>query len=117
MSTEKPATRGETERRRYRVFVTRNSEYHCRDDVCVAVRDVASGDFVNDHPAIGRRMAGGIRFHADGRVRSFSRRGEEPHPGETLFFSDGRRDLALRTSELRATMRPPKQAVRHYRGA
>ena len=38
-----PDYRG-TERRRHRVYMTRNTEYHFRDGVCVAVRDRRTGD-------------------------------------------------------------------------
>jgi hypothetical protein len=102
------------ERRRNRVFLTLNTEYHCRDDLCVAVRNLKTGQFIDEHPAIGRRMTGGVRF-ADGGVASFSRPGEEPHPGETLFFSDGDLDLALQTSPLRRIERPEKAVVAQYR--
>jgi hypothetical protein len=103
------------ERRRHRVYLTRNSEYHCRDDLCVAVRDVASGDFLEGHPAIGRRMTGSIRFTEDGGIASFSTKDEEPHPGESLFFSDGAMERELRTSALRDIQRPPKAVVARYR--
>ena len=100
------------ERRRHRVFLTLHTEYHCRDDVCVAVRDLASGQFRADHPAIGRRMTGSIRFTRNGGVASFTARGEEPRPGESLFFSDG--SLELRTSALCGIERPPKAVVEQY---
>jgi hypothetical protein len=97
------------------VFLTHNTEYHCRDDLCVAVRDLSSGEFLEDHPAIGRRMTGGIRFTGDGGIASVSAQGEEPHPGESLFFSDGNAERELRTSALRAIQRPPKAVVERYR--
>jgi hypothetical protein len=102
------------ERRHHQVFVTRNSEYHCRDDLCVAVRDLATGEFQPQHSAIGKRMTGGIRFDEDGRVVSFSRRGEEPHLGENLIFSDGSFDRELRTSAFRRVTRPEKAVVEQY---
>ena len=43
------------ERRRHRVYVTRNTEYHFRDGFCVAVRDRRSGDFLQGHLAVQRR--------------------------------------------------------------
>ena len=55
------------ERRRHRVLVTANSEYHCRDDICVAVRDRRTDRFVGDHPALGKHISGGLRLC--GRVR------------------------------------------------
>ena len=41
------------ERRRHRAYVTRNTEYHFRDDVCVAVRDVKSRKWLVSHLAVG----------------------------------------------------------------
>jgi hypothetical protein len=103
------------ERRRHRVFVTRNSEYHCRDNICVAVRSLRSGEFHEDHPAIGRRMVGGIGVSADGILESFSRKGESPSPGESLFFSDDSVRYPLRTSPLCAIQRPSRAIVERYR--
>ena len=40
--TPEPGYRG-PERRRHRVFVTRNTEYHFRDGFCIAVRDRRTG--------------------------------------------------------------------------
>ncbi len=102
------------ERRRHRVFLTLNSEYHCRDDICIAVRNLKTGRFNPNHPALGRRMTGGIRFNEEGSVASFSRPGEQPHIGETLFFSDEAVELSLQTSALKAIERPPKTVVERY---
>ena len=35
------------------VFATRNTEYHLRNGVCVAVRDRRSGEWHVDHPTLG----------------------------------------------------------------
>jgi hypothetical protein len=35
------------ERRIHRIFVTRNSEYHVRRNVCVGVRDRRSGEWLS----------------------------------------------------------------------
>lgn len=43
------------ERRRHRVFLTRNTEYHLRGDECVGVRDRGSGLWLCDHPALRMR--------------------------------------------------------------
>jgi hypothetical protein len=94
------------ERRRHRVFVTRNSEYHCRDDVCVAVRDLATGEFFEYHRAIGRRRTGSVRVTECGEIAAFSPAHEEPHVGESLCFADARRVRELRTTELCAVRRP-----------
>jgi hypothetical protein len=40
------------ERRRHRIFTTKHTEYHLRDDECVAVRDRGSGLWLLDHAAL-----------------------------------------------------------------
>src|SRR5215469_12904009 len=65
-ATREGATKGEAyagpERRRHRVYVTRNTEYHVRDRTCVAVRDRRTGDFMQGHLALERQIEGGLRF-------------------------------------------------------
>ncbi|NVB37644.1 hypothetical protein G6O69_07355 [Pseudenhygromyxa sp. WMMC2535] len=39
-------------RRRHRVFFTRHSEYHLRNDECVGVRDRSTGMWMVDHAAL-----------------------------------------------------------------
>ena len=60
------------ERRRHRVYVTRATEYHLREDVCVAVWDRRSGTFRAAHLAEGLSLAdatatvgGALRFRWD----------------------------------------------------
>ena len=53
---------GRVERRRHRVYVTKNTEYHFRDGFCVAVRDRQSGDFLPGHLALRKRLHGGLKF-------------------------------------------------------
>src|SRR5436190_16014015 len=80
------------ERRRHRVFVTRNSEYHTRDGVCVAVRDLRTGRFIEHHMAIGKQVSSGIRFNDEGGIASISPPGDA-HVGEQLCLTTGERDL------------------------
>src|SRR5215472_14012328 len=97
------------ERRQNRVFVTRNSEYHCHGGTCVAVRDLRTGEFYKKHRAIGRRMTASIRFSPDGYLQGLSPPGDV-HVGEQLCFRDERSDDSheLITSSLSAVERPPK---------
>ena len=44
------------------IFVTRNTEYHVRGDVCVAVRDREKGHFLPTHHAVGGRLSGSVRL-------------------------------------------------------
>ncbi len=97
------------DRRRHRVFVTRNTEYHFRDDVCIAVRDRRTGDFLQGHLALRRSIHGGIRFFANGAIAPNP---GEPRPGESLYFSNDERDLV--TSPLERVERPSKDQTRAY---
>jgi hypothetical protein len=104
------------ERRHRQVYVTRNSEYHCRDGVCVAVRSKRTGDFEPGHVAIGRRMTAGLRFNGLGAVTSASKPGSA-RVGDQLCFSqldDGENPTEVVTSPLRAIERPPKDVVETY---
>ncbi len=97
------------ERRRHRVFVTRNTEYHFRDSLCVAVRDRRTGDWLPGHLALRRRVHGGIRFIDNGGILPNP---GEPKLGEALFFASGGRDLI--TSPVESIERPPKDLVARY---
>jgi len=97
------------ERRRHRVYVTRNTEYHFRDGFCVAVRDRRTGDFLNGHLAVQRRLQGSLRFFANGAIVPND---GEPQPGEPLYFAADGRDLV--TSPVELVARPPKTVVATY---
>src|SRR5262249_38676732 len=76
------------ERRRHRVYVTRNTEYHFRDGLCIAVRDRRSGAFLPGHLAVKRPLHGGLKFFSNGAIVPNA---GEPRPGEALYFAaDGR---------------------------
>ena len=110
LTKESSAYRG-PERRRYRVYRTQNSDYYCRDDVCIAVCDQKTGKAVPNHPALGLRLTGGISFAPDGDVTSMTHRGDVPQPGETLFFAEnGDMDRSIRTSALAEVTRPRRDA-------
>jgi hypothetical protein len=98
-----------SERRRHRVYMTRNTEYHFRDGFCVAVRDRRTGDFLHGHLALQRRVHGGLKFFPDG---SIAPNGGEPRAGESLYFATDGRDLV--TSALEAVVRPPREVVEAY---
>lgn len=102
------------ERRHHVVFRTRNTEYHLRDQICVAVRDPKTGEYVSDHPALGRRMSGALRFGPGGEVMKFVMPGEAPDVGDVLFFTEGNIKTELHTSSVCDIWRPPRDAVAHY---
>jgi len=97
------------ERRRHRVYVTKNTEYHFRDGFCVAVRDRRTGDFLQGHLALRRRIQGGIKFFLNGAIVPNP---GEPATGESLYFATEGRDLV--TSPLEGVERPAKEIVAAY---
>ena len=102
------------ERRRHRVLVTLNSEYHCRDGECVAVRDRRTGNFVTTHPALGKHVTGGIELNKKGGIASATT-GADPQPGQQVCFETGGDDEeSVLTSPLTMIERPPKSVVAAY---
>jgi hypothetical protein len=97
------------DRRRHRVYVTKNTEYHFRDGFCVAVRDRRTGEFLHGHLALRRRMHGGVKFFLNGGVLPNP---GEPNVGEALYFATDGRDLI--TSPLESVERPSKELVSAY---
>ncbi len=117
-SSKEPETDGVyqgPDRRRHRVYVTRHSEYHCRDGVCVAVRDRTRGVFMVPHGAIGRHISGSVRFNDNGGIAD-AHDPKEPAIGEQLCFSSGDLDDAgnILTSALDEIARPAKAIVDSY---
>ena len=102
-------TPGGSERRRHRVYVTKNTEYHFRDGFCIAVRDRRSGDFLRGHLALRRRIHGGLKFYLNGAIVPNP---GEPAPGEALYFATEGRDLV--TSPLVRIDRPAKELTQLY---
>lgn len=92
------------DRRRHVVYLTRNSEYHCRLDECVAVRNRSSGHWYRQHPAIRARLAGVID-----PGRNLSR--ADPEVGHRLFFDS---DRPVITSRVTCVGRPDKSAIFSY---
>jgi len=97
------------DRRRHRVYVTKNTEYHFRDGFCVAVRDRRTGDFLPGHLALRRRVNGGLRFFRNGAIVPNP---GEPILGEAMYFTYDGRDLI--TSPLERVGRPEKAMVKAY---
>lgn len=108
-ATCESATFAGQERRRHRVYVTRNTEYHFRDGYCVAVRDRRTGDFLHGHLALRRRVQGGLRFFLNGAILPNP---GDPRPGEGLYFATDGRDLV--TSPVERIDRPSKALTLAY---
>ena len=103
-----------SERRIHRVYVTRNTEYHVRSGVCVAVRDRHSGGFHTAHIALSLKMEGAVHIYSNGGVIPHA---SEPEPGDSIYFSykrpDGE-DRQIVTSRLLSVERPAKKVVSSY---
>lgn len=96
------------ERRVHTVFVTRNTEYHVRGSLCVAVRQRDDARWESEHPAVGRSLAGALRWLRDGLMPH----SERPSPGDAIYFRNGDRDLI--TSKLIRIDRPSRAVVESY---
>jgi hypothetical protein len=97
------------ERRIHRVFVTRNTEYHVRQDTCVGVRDRDSGEWLQRHFAVNLPVAGAIRFFESGGLSAST---GLPAIGESIYFETQGRDLV--TSSVMAVERPEAEVVASY---
>jgi hypothetical protein len=113
MDTPKPEYSG-PERRKRRVYVTQNHEYHCKDGVCVAVRNTRTGDFVEKHAALGKTLAGAFVLKGGRGIGAVSLP-ENVVPGQRAHFSvDAEDPDAVMTSSLKSIERPPREVVAEY---
>jgi hypothetical protein len=98
---------GRDERRIHLVVVTRNTEYHFRRELCIAIRDVRTGRWLRRHTALFRRVTGALLSvgHDGFIIHPFP-----PRIGESLVF-DGDGTV---TSAVIAVLRPPRQIVETY---
>lgn len=96
------------DRRVHRVYVTRNTEYHVRAGVCVAVKNRQHTDWTGDHPAVGRKLEGALRFEHGGILPT----SDEPSVGDAIYFRRGDRDLI--TSKVERVERPTRAVVVDY---
>ena len=97
------------ERRRRRVYSTRNTEYHFLDEVCVAVRHRDSGQWRMAHVALQRKLSGCVSFTEHGEVQP---KAAPPTLGDSLFFSADGVDVI--TSTLTDVSRPLPQTIATY---
>lgn len=96
------------------MFLTRNTEYHVRDDICVAVRDRSSKRFLEGHMALSLKLEGGVKLHANGcAVPSL----DAPTAGDAIYFNYKNRsgeERQIVTSRVEAIARPEKRVVESY---
>lgn len=96
------------ERRRHTLYVTKNTEYHVRDGVCIAVKSRVKGTWTLNHSTLNRAVTSAVRFSAGDPCPSL----EPAAIGDALFFGDGGSDIV--TSRLLEITRPAKQVVEAY---
>ena len=99
----------QAERRIHKVYVTRNTEYHVRRDLCVAVKDRRTGRWIDGHAAIPQKLEGSLRYNNNGIFPNIG----NPSIGDAIYFRNGERDLI--TSRLESIDRPEKHVVKQYR--
>jgi hypothetical protein len=102
------------ERRRHHIYVTRNTEYHLRDNICVAVRDRRSRTFQRIHMALNLRVEGGVQISPSGSMVPHI---EKPMVGDAIFFNHVNVDGIERqivTSRVERIDRPSKRDVMLY---
>lgn len=91
------------------MFVTKNTEYHMKDNICVGIRKLKNGLWIKNGKAIKARLIGSIRSVDD----IIMAKGTEPAVGEPLLFiNDDGEDIV--TTTLSEIKRPPKEAVNNY---
>jgi hypothetical protein len=94
------------ERRIHKLYVTRNTEYHVRKGVCVAVRPRRSEAWFTHHHAIRKHLDGVVQFGSLVPIPG------PPALGQRLYFAEGEEDVL--TSSVVAILRPPKKVVAQY---
>ena len=99
------------DRRRHTMYVTRNTEYHLRDGICIAVRDRRSGRWLPSHSALRRTLSGAVRYDPSGYAAPSP---SAPDVGDALYFGGGGRDLV--TTVLSSVERPSRHQVAGYPG-
>jgi hypothetical protein len=100
------------ERRRFFMYVTRNTEYHFRDGICVAVRDRRTGQFLAAHVALNMRLVGGVNMSPQG-VRF--PKSERPAVGDGLCMTKSvESNHQIVTSRVEAIERPTQDTVATY---
>ena len=104
MGSDTPEYSG-PERRRHRVYVTQHHEYHCKDGICVAVREVGSGEFIAS-TAVGKQVSAVVRFRSNGAIESIGVP-DEAKPGERMHFANSTEDSRdVLTGPLKSIERP-----------
>jgi hypothetical protein len=99
------------EKRRHRMYVTRNTEYHLKDDICVAVRKTTTGDWLMQGKALGARLVGTVT-NIPCKCNRFTTTLFPEIGDNLLLLSAAGQDIV--TTRVRSIERPPKKALKYY---
>ena len=94
------------ERRIHKIYVTRNTEYHVRRGVCVAVKPRKAEGWIPEHGAVDMKLEGHVKL---GTLLPMP---GPPKLGFRMYFARGEEDIL--TSPVVAIVRPPKKIVQQY---
>jgi len=99
------------EKRKHRMYVTRNTEYHMKNNVCVGIRNRKTGDWLMHARALGARLIGTI-------ASSMQRHNKFtifllPEVGNNLILLSPT-GVDLVTTKIRAVHRPTIQSLKYY---
>jgi len=97
------------ERRKHKVFVTRQSEYHLKDKEVIVVRHRRTGIWLKSHEAVKGFLSGSIRFCAQALIPNLGK----PRAGDSLCFTNGSQ-MEIITSPLLEVRRATKDEAALY---
>jgi len=101
--------RGFVERRRHKVYITQNTEYHLRNDTCVGIKSCRDGSWIRDNKVLMARLVGAV----DSVGELAEHRCGMPEVGKYLLFLSDEGELIV-TTKLENIDRPFKDAVINY---
>lgn len=94
------------DRRHHKVYITKNTEYHIRSGMVVAVRPRGSKQWLRRHKALSMKLEGHLE------VGTIIPHPGAPRPGQRLFLAVEDDDVV--TSPVVAVVRPPRNTVLEY---
>ena len=94
------------ERRVHKIYVTRNTEYHVRRGVCVAVKPRQESEWMTSHHALNMKVEGHVQVGALLPIPGV------PKIGYRIYFAVENEDVL--TSPVVAIIRPAQKIVAQY---
>lgn len=75
------------------VYLVQFTAYYVRGGVCIAARDRESREWQTDHPALGRKLEGGLFVSDEGDI--IPHNPDHIEPGDRLCFGGNAHDVVL----------------------